>query len=212
MLSPYSLPAKAVVRLLLAAAIAMATLPAQLPPDPAALSGYTPLTSEERWHRYWQESFSSPGLYFASLGSAIEGQLANDPPEWRQGVGGFSLRSASLFGMFTIQTTIYEAGTAAMGLEPRYQRCDCKGFPRRIGHALKWSVVTLNNAGKVRPNLPALAGGYGSGMLAMSWYPDRYHSLSDGVRLGNQQAGFMAGINLIREFGPELKRLLRFVH
>jgi hypothetical protein len=49
-------------------------------------------------------------------------------------------------------------------------------------------------------------------MLAMSWYPDRYHSLSDGVRLGNQQAGFMAGINLIKEFGPEFKRLLRFGH
>jgi hypothetical protein len=46
----------------------------------------------------------------------------------------------------------------------------------------------------------------------MYWYPRRYNPLSDGVRVGNQQAGFDLGINLIREFSPELKKAFRFGH
>jgi hypothetical protein len=45
-------------------------------------------------------------------------------------------------------------------------------------------------------------------MLATMWYPDRFDPLKDGVRLGTQQLPFIVGANLLREFSPELKRVL----
>lgn len=97
-----------------------------------------------------------------------------------------------------------------MGLEPRYQHCGCAGFLRRSAHAIKWSFITYNNEGKLRWNVPALAAAYGSGMLSMTWYPDRFHPLTDGFRVGNQQAGFAVGVNIVKEFSPELKRLVHW--
>ncbi len=174
----------------------------------AQTGAYMPLSNEQRWDRYWDQTFLSPGLYFASLGAASGAQLAHDPPEWRQGIAGYGRRAASQFGIFTIQTTVHEAGAAALGYEPRYLRCDCTGGWRRAGHAAKMSLLTVNREGKMRPDLPTLAGAYGSGMLSMYWYPARYHPLSDGVRAGNMQMGFVLGIHLIQEFSPEIKRVL----
>jgi len=178
------------------------------PPVPA----YKPLSGAERWHRYWKDTILSPGLYFAATGAASGSQLAHDPPEWHQGAKGYARRSASLLGLFTIQETVAQAGAAALGYDPRYIQCECRGFFRRSGHAILWTFLTKNEQGSTRFNLPALAGAYGSGMLSTYWYPPRYNPLSDGVRVGNQQVGFDVGVNLIREFSPELKKFFRFGH
>lgn len=179
---------------------------AQAPGSVPLSSVYTPLTGAERWRRYWNETFLSPGLYLASLGAASGAQLSHDPPEWKQGAAGYGRRALSLFGTFTIQTTVHEAGAAALGYEPRYLRCECSGALRRTAHAIKWSLVTKNRQGQARPDLPTLAGAYGSGMLTMYWYPQRYNPLTDGVRLGTQQVGFAVGVHVVQEFGPDLKR------
>lgn len=174
------------------------------------VSNYVPLTGSERWSRYWEESLLSPGLYFAALGAASGAQLANDPPEWGQGLRGYSRRSASLFGTFTVRTTILEGGSALLGYDPRYPQCKCSGFWKRSGHAVKWTFLTTDNGGSTRANLPMIAGAYGSGMITTLWYPDRYHPFKDGVREGTQQIGFGVGVSLVKEFGPELKRFFRW--
>ena len=173
---------------------------------------YRPLTASERWHRYWKDTIVSPGLYFAAVGAASGSQIGNDPPEWGQGVQGYAKRSASLLGIFAMQETIHQGGAATCGYDPRYLRCNCEGFFRRSGHALAWTLLTKNNAGQTRIDVPTVAAAYGSGMLSMYWYPARYSPLTDGVRVGTQQLGFAAGINVLREFGPEVKKLLKVPH
>jgi hypothetical protein len=132
--------------------------------------------------------------------------VEHDPAEWRQGYHGYSRRTASEYGQYTIQEAIHQGGAAAMGLDPRYLRCDCHGFTARVLHAVKGSFLTRNEEGKTRFDLPSVAGAYGTGMLSMYWYPSRYQPLSDGVRSGTQQIGFDTGMNLLDEFSPELKR------
>lgn len=173
------------------------------PPTPV------PLTGEQRWDRYWHQSFLSPGLYAASAGAAIGGQLSNDPPEWGQGTKGYSHRVGSLFATFALQTTLYEGSSAVLGYEPRYLRCQCRGFRPRFAYAVKRTFVTTDNMGRLRPQFPSVIAAYGSGMLSTYWYPDRYNPLKDGFRQGNQQMGFQVGVNVIQEFGPELKRIFR---
>jgi hypothetical protein len=199
----------------------MSSLRAQTPAPDQALppvnpitpaTDYTPLTDTERWRRYVDKTLLSPELYLAALSGAGWEQLENEPPEWRQGVAGYARRSASLLGTFAMEVTIHEAGAAALGYDPRYSACDCHGFFRRSGHAILWSFITRNNQGSLRPDLPAISAAYGSGMLSMYWYPARFSPLTDGVRLGSQQVGAQVGLNWIREFTPEFRKVFGFKH
>ena len=170
---------------------------------------YQPLSASERWKRYAMTTVASPGFYLSAAGSAIGAQWRDKPPEWEQGMTGYGKRAASQLGRFGIQATVHQGLSAAAGTDPRYLRCECKGFGPRFGHALKWTFLTKNREGQTRFDAPALAGYYGGGMLSMYWHPSRYDPLTDGVREGTQQVGFAMGINVLREFGPELKRWIR---
>ena len=194
---------------------AAAVLPAQnvdpaplVPADPL-VPDYQPVTNAQRWDHYWNGTLLSSSLYAATLGSALWDHLDHDPPEWRQGLKGYGRRSVSEYGFHVVQVSVHQAGATALGYDPRYQHCDCKGFFRRTAHSVKWSFLTRNNAGQTRFDVPALAGAYGAGMLSMYWYPNRYNALTDGVREGNHEVGLMVGVNFFREFGPELKRSFR---
>jgi hypothetical protein len=171
---------------------------------------YTPLNSTERWDYYLHQTFLSPGIYFASLAAAGGEQLAKDPPEWRQGVEGYTKRAGSILAGYGIQYSVEEAAEAALHYDPRYLRCDCKGGGRRMAHAILWSFLTKNDEGQTRFNAPVMAGAYAGGMIPYLWYPSRYNPLKDGLRQGDQQLGFHVGVNVIKEFSPELKRLFRF--
>lgn len=172
------------------------------------LAPYSPLTASQRWDYYLSESLLSPGLYLAALGAAGGAQLDKDPPEWGQGIDGYARRAGSLLATFAIHTTVYQASDAALRYDPRYLHCDCKGG-RRLAHAFVWSFLTKNDEGKTRFNFPVFAGAYASGMIPFLWFPDRYSPLKDGFREGSQQLGFTVGINVVREFSPELKRFFR---
>ena len=174
--------------------------------DVLTSANYKPLTGKERAGFFVSDTLLSPMTYVAAVGGGGIQQLSNSPPEWRQGVEGYAKRSASVLGIVVIQGAIANGGAAALGYEPRYIHCGCNGFLKRTGHVLVWSIITKNNAGANRLNIPSLAGAYGSGMLGTLWYPDRFDPLKDGVRLGTQQLPFIAGANWLREFSPDLKR------
>lgn len=173
---------------------------------------YQPLTGSERWHRYLDETYASP-LQYASIGAAAAVGLAtSSPPEWGHGYRGYGRRLASQFGVFTLNNTIQEGTAAALHYDPRYNLCGCASVKRRIGHAILWSFVTRDDAGHMRPDIPSLAAAYGSNMIAVYWYPSRYNPLTDGVRWGTQQVGITAGMNIVREFTPDIKRVLHWKH
>ena len=178
-------------------------LPGQTP-----TAAYQPLTRSERARLFWNDTLLRPPIYLEALAAASVSQLNNAPPEWRQGAEGYARRSASTLGTFGVQAAIHQGGAAALGYDPRYLPCGCRGFVQRSAHAVKWSLLTKNSAGATRLDVPVIAGAYGSGMLSTLWYPDRYDPLKDGLRAGSQQLAFGAGANWLREFAPELKRAL----
>ena len=171
-------------------------------------ANYKPLTGKERAAFLVSDTLLSPLTYVAAVGGGGIQHLNNAPPEWNQGAKGYAKRSASVLGIVLIQGSISNGAAAALGYEPRYIHCGCNGFLKRTSHAVVWSIITKNSAGGNRLNLPALAGAYGSGMISTLWYPDRFDPWKDGVRLGTQQLPFLAGANWLREFSPDLKRVL----
>jgi hypothetical protein len=172
------------------------------------IAPYTPMTTKDRWLRYRYDTVTSPGVYFGSIFAAGSMQLRNEPSEWGQGSGGYARRTVSNFGQFAIEATIKSPLAAGLRYDTRYLRCGCKGAWRRIGYAIQMSVLTYDQHGHKRFDLPRFAGIYGSSMLSTYWYPDRYDPLVEGVRGGHAVVGFETGLNILSEFRPELNRFL----
>ena len=69
------------------------------------------------------------------------------------------------------------------------------------------TFTTYRQDGRLTLDVPQIAGAYGSGMISTYWYPhQQYTPLVQGVQFGHEQMGEVLVGNLVREFGPDLKR------
>jgi len=169
--------------------------------------GYKPLTGKERWRLYLNQTFVPPQAYFGVIWSSLVDHIDHDPPEWGQGMAGYGLRLASRFGTNVVQNSILAVGAATLHEEPRYICSSSKGFFRRSGHALLFTVVTYNNSSKLTPAVASVGSIYTASMITTSWMPKRYTMLGDGVRDANLQLAYVGMFNLVEEFWPEIKKV-----
>jgi hypothetical protein len=182
--------------------------PAQLHPGDI---GFVPLTGQERASLFFRGYLGAPVSYLEMGASAGATWLAGEPEGWGRTFRGYGRRVGTEFVLYTTQEAVHDAGDAALGLDPRYFSCRCSGLWHRSRNALKMTLFAYDGNGKLRPDLPRIVGDYGSSMLVTSWYPASYSPLVQGVKMGHVQLGLDVGVNLLREFSPELRRFLRAV-
>jgi hypothetical protein len=146
-------------------------------------------------------------------GSAIAagvGQFSDSPPEWHQGVEGYSKRFGSDFGIVAVGTTTRYGLAEALKEDTLYYRCECTGlFPRLRYAVLSTLMARRGDDGHRVFSIPALAAPYAGALTAIyGWYPGRY-SAKDAFRMGNySMLGYMGG-NVTLEFfysGPHSLR------
>jgi hypothetical protein len=178
--------------------------PGELPDSPVAR--YSPMTPHERWSDYLHQNFAQPGAFFQTFFSALGDQTGNVPSTWGSGASEFTKHFGSQFARFTIGGTIRSTAAAALQEDTRYHRCDCRNPLRRAVHAVSRTVLTYDHNGQTTLDIAGLAGLYIGPMIMTTWYPNNYTAFGYGVRQGNIAAAIDTGINLIREFGPDLKR------
>jgi hypothetical protein len=171
--------------------------------------GFVPLDTGQRANLFFKGYLASPISYLAMATSAGASWIAGEPEGWGRTLGGYSRRAGTEFLLYTTQEAMHDAGDAVMGLDPRYFPCRCSGLLQRSGHALAMTLLAYDGNGNLRLDLPRFAGDYGSSMLVTTLYPSAYSPLVQGVKMGHVQVGLDAGLNLIREFSPEFKRLGR---
>ncbi len=171
--------------------------------------GFTPLRNGERASLFFNGYLASPVSYLAMTASATVGWIADQPQGWGRTVRGYGQRTGTEVVLYTAEEAIHDAGDAALGLDPRYFPCRCSGLWRRSGHALKMTFLAYDGAGKLYFDLPRFVGDYGTSMLVTTWYPAGYSPLAQGVKMGHLEVGLDAGTNLLREFNPEIKRVMR---
>jgi hypothetical protein len=169
---------------------------------------YQPLTGKERWNLYLREAFWSPGAFFRAAGPALGAQLSNEPPAWGAGAEGYSKRFANRFGRFAVQKTCEAAGAAALGHEVRYVRSKRSGFLARAGHALTANFVTYDRNGRPTPHVARIGSVFAAEFTGSLWMPAGYRDASVAMRGVGMELGVGSAFNLIREFAPELKRML----
>jgi hypothetical protein len=183
------------------------TSPVSNPEDAPVAPG--PLTGKQRLILFWNDTYASPGAYAGVGMGAMIDQVEHTPAKWDGDGSGYTRRFASEWGQMAIRNAVHEGLAGATGLDPRYLQCNCKGVLHRSAHALKMSVTTYREDGRLTLDVPQMAGAYGSGILSTYWYPHtRYNPLVQGVQFGHEQMGEIALNNLVQEFGADIKRAL----
>jgi hypothetical protein len=184
----------------------------QLPANPATQPqpgevGFVPLSGSQRASLFFKGYVASPIPYLTSIAEATVTLMADDPDGWGRNWNDYGKRVGTNFALLTMEEGIHDAGDAALRLDPRYFRCRCSGVWPRAWHALKMTALAYDGDGRLHLDLPRFVADYGSSMIVTTGYPPHYAPLVQGVQMGHMQVGSDAGMNLLREFSPDLKRI-----
>ena len=141
---------------------------------------------------------------FPIAGAAIAAginQFSNEPPEWGQGIEGYSKRFGSDFAIAAIGTTTRYGLAEALKEDTLYYSCECVGFFPRLRHAVISSATARRGEdGHLVFSLPALVAPYAGSITAVYvWYPNRF-SAKDGFRIGNYGLLAYVGQNIVLEY------------
>jgi hypothetical protein len=169
-------------------------------PAPQLKLDYVRPTQRIMARNYLFDGFGPYPIAGAALTAGIN-QLGNSPPEWNQGVEGYSKRFGSDLGIAAVATTTRYGLAEAFKEDTLYYRCDCRGVFPRMSHAV-FSTFTARRGedGHRVFSLPALIAPYPGSMIAVyGWYPNRFDA-KDAFRIGNYSLLVYVGENISLEF------------
>jgi hypothetical protein len=199
------------------AMVALAMLPAQAKSQALSFSGdpsdnagsttteqldvtYVRPTQRTMVSNYAFDTFGPYPIVGAAFAAGVN-QFTNSPPEWNQGVEGYSKRFGSDFGIAAVTTTTRYSLAQAFREDTLYYRCECSGFFPRLRHAAISTLTGRHGEDGHRVfSIPALVAPYAGTMTAVyGWYPNRYGP-KDAFRMGNYTMLSYMGSNVSLEF------------
>jgi hypothetical protein len=167
----------------------------------------TPLTAVQRREVYLQQTLTTPGAYMKRMFAAGIDQARGAPSQWDDGWGGYAERFASREGQFITANSLAALGNAKLKYEPRYDRCQCKGFWPRTRHAIVRNFITFNETEvEHRPQWALYGGAFGGGLVSTAWKPHPRNAFAEGGRAMLGQAGYGSLLNFFIEFAGEINR------
>jgi len=174
---------------------------------------YVPPSQRIKVRNYVFDAYGPYPIVSAAILAGIN-QDTNSPPEWNQGVEGYSKRFGSALGIAAVGTTVRYGLSEAFKEDALYYRCECSGVFRRTGYAMVSTLTARRGADSHRVfSIPALLAPYAGSMTGVyAWYPNRFGP-KDAFRLGNYSLLVYMGGNISLEFiysGPH--SLLSRVH
>jgi hypothetical protein len=174
---------------------------AYIPKDAPLVS----LTGDQRLKLFVRQSFTTPGIYVKTGFFAVHDEITNSPPQWGNGIEGFGKRVGTRQTEFLLQNSFTSLGDAALGWEPRYDRCRCNGFWPRARHAVVRNFVTYDRSeDHLRPQIMPYAASFGAGVITATWQPGDSHILVKGYQSTVTQVWVGSLIYLLGEFAPDI--------
>ena len=169
-----------------------------------------PLTGDQRFKLYLRQTYTTPGIYVKTVLFSIHDQAKETEPAWGDGISGYGKRLGSLHAGNIIQNSLTSLGNAAVGFEPRYDRCRCQGAWPRIRHAVVRNFITYGGTDdkEIRPQIMSYAAAFGAGVTVASWEPDNPSVLTRGYQSMVTQAWVGVVVDALAEFAPDIKRML----
>jgi hypothetical protein len=166
-------------------------------------SGNDPEKSTRK--RFVKHTFGPEAVGMAGAGAGIN-QAANTPGEWGQGAAGFGRRFASGFGKHIVHNAIKYPVAKFLHEEFGYRPSNKEGFKPRLKYALLSTFIThKTTTGQPTPNVGEISGAVGSGLISRLWQPKSVASIGHGFTSAGITLGVDAGLNVVREFWPEIR-------
>ncbi len=169
-------------------------------PSPQLELDYVRPTQNIMARNYLFDGFGPYPVAGAAFTAGIN-QLGNSPPEWNQGIAGYSKRFGSDLGIAAVGTTTRFGLAEAFKEDTLYYRCDCRGVIPRMNHAILSSLTARRGEDGHRVfSFPAIVAPYAGSMTAIyGWYPNRFGA-KDAFRIGNYSLLAYVGENISLEF------------
>jgi hypothetical protein len=172
------------------------------------LETYKPLTTAEKYHMAFQDSFDWPNFLLLA-GYAAQSQIATSGFHHNGGLPVFGEYYARGFSDQIIGSYVTDAIMPSLLHEdPRYFRLGTGSFWRRTYYATSRIFVTRLDNGKSRFNITEIAGNIGVDAITTWYYPDSQTAAKGAERFG-MQLGNDAISNILTEFWPDIKHRLR---
>jgi hypothetical protein len=154
---------------------------------------------------YLKRTFSPNSVVMSAAGAGLA-QATDTPHEWGQGAVGFGRRFANSYGKHIIQRTIQYPIARLLHEEISYRRSEKTGFGPRLKYALTSVVITHKTTTDARTvAVGEIAGSVGSGLISRLWQPASTRSIAMGFGSAGISLGADAGLNVVREFWPEIR-------
>ncbi len=133
-------------------------------------------------------------------------QMIDSPTEWGQGGSGYGKRLGSSAASSGIRGVLAFSLDSTLRQDPRYFRSNSTGIRRRVGHALRGTILTRTDSGGETLSAWRLGSAYGAAFISNQWHPDRLNTVRRGFANGSASLGFDAAKNVALEFWPDIRR------
>ena len=172
------------------------------------------LTAADKWKMYTRDTFGPRSLLTPTIGAAI--RLGNSPDQypdsWQPSWGGFGRQYGNGLAIQGAQNTAYYAAAGLLHEDPRYAPSISTNVAARVGHALMFTFVDRGDSGKARPAFANFAGSLAAGFVGNAYMPEGFNDVTHAGQRSLTRFGLYGGVNLLREFTPELVKLGRKFH
>jgi len=155
--------------------------------------------------------FDVENIVFAGMGAGLD-QLRERPGQWGDGAGALGERYASHLGQYLVQRSIMFPVQAMDHEDTRYFRSTRTSYKGRLRDAFLQTIWRHDDSGGMMPAFSEFFGDYGAAAVSRIWWPRQYHTGSAILIAGSDTLLVDAGINVLHEFAPDLKRWLHFDH
>jgi hypothetical protein len=172
------------------------------------LLNYKPLTTKEKFKLAREDSFDR-GTFLLSAAFAGEGQLTNDNRSFGQGVKGYGHYFITSYADWSIGDYMTEAICPTLfHQDPRYFRKGTGSGMSRALYAVGQIFWTHTDSGGHMFNFSEVVGNSAAVAISQAYYPDK-RTASDAAGKLAIQLGVDMASNLMKEFYPEVRRLLQ---
>ena len=199
----------------------MAQQPPPPPPIPAAgdpmyapVAGTGPQTMKERAMNYALVTFGPRDVVTPLFAAAI--RMANPPKdyprEWKDGAGAFGRNYGNELASRTAEETARSMTAALLREDFRYRPSKSTNFFARSFHAVGFTFVDHSDSGHARLAVSNFAAATARGFVANAYLPPGFDNASHAESRAALAFAGLAGQNVLREFAPDLERLVNRIH
>jgi hypothetical protein len=185
-----------------------ASLPAGQATTTTPPTSQAPITFRERFEHYLKDTYGPVSLIGPGAGAALTQWITHNPRQWGQGFDGYGRRVASGYGRNVISNTVALPIAYLDREDPRYYPSKRSGIWPRARYALVHTFVARKTTGGEMLGFSRIAGTYAAAFAANAWYPASSADTAHALYRGSTAMASGIVYNELREFWPDLKRIL----